>query len=1659
MEDEKTIEINQETQPIAYAQQTRADRLREASSAPDFTMPAIRPVDDFFSESVMEMDDYMLKDIMRQTGITASTSEQVSTSISNALIGMNQLKDEIKITYGNLANYFTGGRIGNEIAQVAYESITQRYNEMANTEEAIGGIRSELVKLAGGATSFTQLALEGIATRGFLPLVHIGIQEFGQGTYNDMKAYADKHDGSLKGYKPEGFDLAVNFANSLLQVGIESKLGVGSPRFLQGASRGLWKEGLSGALQEGVQGALSDLAEAVKGNQDISILLDNAEDYLRDAIVGGILQGSLGAVTYHQNYARAVDNTAKAIAKAHGHEEPTAQENQIAKAIIDAKEREEASILTQEFKAAFDASTGEGQLQKKIATELKRAVENKELDLDTANETEMAQRIEQIATQETLNAMDYAREQNRAISDMELNNIVYKDGAIWLEGLTPEVGDKTVSYARVLAERQSGLAEVNTKLDAINREIITLKADLAEAKAQKQESRAQVLQARIDKQNAIAEKNRLRAQKLEAQTAKLEKQIAKQTEQVKIAEPVKTEKVSAEEVKPVEAPKREELARIEPKPVVRTSLKKERVIKKTQTGITRKLDADSKFVKVIDKPSNVDFSDGKEYEDSSKRYLLNKVVIKEQDGNLYFKLTGGRYTPTSYVVIEDYTKTDPYEIFSAQVEEGKEIGDHFDRAVQDFYKEKGLWSLAEPVKLRSWEEYMKDSGQVTQQVDEASLEQYDPSKQYNKYDMVRVRTQSGEHIGVWDGERMTLHETMEDAQDFIKNDTEREEADRQADERRATAKKEESEKQEKAFREGQGFVEMPYIIQLLKDNDMWESLSLREKGNFNAIGSVMFSNGRIVNAFGNENSKKGTKVTQNTLDTIQKLRDKLHQAKSDKSLDFSEVTAINEEGNKQKTIDGITIEEVDVRGSLQDVATKAQYGIESKSGNWSMFTINYRLGVITMQPDLDYFPFDFNLLEYENSGKDFAHWAADKIDEFRNEQKGKDEFEFANAYAKEHSFKKATENNPIYEKGKDQLFQGSISGKGDTARGEAEKSKKTTPSVDDEGLLHQAKPVKEYTGETINVDGKERTVYNSNDERIATTEEALTNFWRWFGDSKVVDEQGRPLVVYHGSDVSGIEIFDNQANQTKQRQIGAEKGYFFTDSKKVAERFRTPEQRKAESKYYAENTIREPVTEEKYDAQGRYLGSVHYTKTTLPESKNFGLYSVYLKAESVNEYSGEDIGVGEERATALESAKQSGKDGVIIYKADTGAGIANEYIVFDSTQIKSVDNRGTFSSDTGNILKQGSISGKGDTNRGGYDEQLKRIILGEKSDLSTIQHEFAHYWIQNNFKWARSGLASQDWLRRWRDVEEWLGIEPQDRLLSKSASEKFAKAYERYILEGKVAPELQWAFEGFQKAYQDIYDDLEKEYFDLEEELAPEVVDWFNRNKEQSPKRLLDADEKKLEKALTLSSGTAVIENVAGTVVMTEPEANGDQKVYMGVKESEIPASDNLLVQADKTTASKLQRSAKNILSDKVEVQQLATLDTQATLQNFKDWIARDRAGAWDAMMNPDTRPIYRTYLYKAFAEEALNDVDLAIELANVNMAESVRELGQAIQALDIRNISGFDTLEIIRNIEKSKGTISSEELNKEVESIGLNMVELSQDEIDEVDFDTECKL
>lgn len=53
--------------------------------------------------------------------------------------------------------------------------------------------------------------------------------------------------------------------------------------------------------------------------------------------------------------------------------------------------------------------------------------------------------------------------------------------------------------------------------------------------------------------------------------------------------------------------------------------------------------------------------------------------------------------------------------------------------------------------------------------------------------------------------------------------------------------------------------------------------------------------------------------------------------------------------------------------------------------------------------------------------------------------------------------------------------------------------------------------------DTIDVDGTERPTTDSTGKRIHPTDDGIRNFWRWFGDSKVVDEHGRPIPQFHAT--------------------------------------------------------------------------------------------------------------------------------------------------------------------------------------------------------------------------------------------------------------------------------------------------------------------------------------------------------------------------------------------------------------------------------------------------------------------------------------------------------------------------------------------------------------
>lgn len=1453
MEDDTQV-LDLESRSIAGLQETRADRLRQSVTEPDFSPSNIQTTKDVLSESTMVLSDTERQGILRSAGVYASTGKQVSTAIENALIGMNQLPDEMTIAFGNIANYITGGALGEELQNIAYESMAHRYAAMADNEDAIGGIRSELAQLAGGATSFLQLALESVATAGVLPNVHIGIQAFGEGAYNDMKAYADKHDGSLEGYKPKGFDLAVNTANALLQTYIEEKFGVGSPRFFVGASRGLVKEGLSGALQEAAQGALADLAEAVKGNEDISILLENADQYARDAIIGGILQGAMGAATYHQNYAKATNNVANAIAKARGRETPTAEDQQQAETIIDAKERGYASALTTEFKAVFDASTGEGKLQQNIAAALKKAVETQELDLGVTDETELAQKLEQVATQETLNAMDMAREQGKSVAEMELNNIVYRDGAIWLEGTTPQLGERAADYARVLAERQSGLAEAQTKLDTINQEVQQTKKDLAEAKAQSKQAMVDKLQARLDKQNALAEKRKIQTEKLKAQTAKIEAQIVKELGS-------KTVEPQAQKIEELAKPK-EPLAKVAERSKKyngeKRSLKQERSLKEPEQQFL--------FQQGVDNRQNGAIITGQGGGNAKANNAVGQIRRAIHQGN-----DGSVWTDTS-------------------------AGD------SGAGKASGVRNLT-----------------FTEQTKEALKQDGYPAPEFVIYDNAEAGAQ--EYL---DAMKSAVAELGDKAASVD--------------------------------------------VKKLKDyKDMKALILTKDK----KTGCAVTKDGDIVSLFSSSTERHRT---------VPLL-----------------LAAIQSGGKKLDCFD-IYLPSLYSKVGFKAVA-RNNWVEKYKPAGWDK---EYFKSFNNGEPDVVFMVYDpSNTAAYKPG--DGRLIKSDDVDADYGAGMAAQDEALANI-----------------------VFQ------------QAQELQRATLPTNQ--MLRQEEAVKEYDSDTIEVDGVEHTVYNSDGERIAKSAEALTNFWRWFGDSKAVDKDGRPLVVYHGTGAR-FDTFD----------LSLSNRAFFTDSKIVADTYQD-----FRGKTEASNTVsvylklKNPLFVD-FGGKG-YVDIPTDIDDRIKEylSNRFDDLSEPTLDEIID-YAIED---GEYDGVIAKNIKDYAISDTASWEAKRT--VANDYIAFEPNQIKSVDNIGTFSPETGNILNQSKVEGTGsDKYRGGYDEKLKRIVLGEKSDLTTIQHEFAHYWIQNNFKWARSGLASQEWLRKWRDVEDWLGIEPQDRLLSRQASEKFARAYEQYILQGKVSEDLQWAFDGFQKFYADTYEDLENEYFDLSEELDQAVVDWFNRQRPATEQALKDQSYKTVAQTAMAEGADIITETAGGDYIVSSMNEQGE--VTSDVVVNNTQAEDSKLAQfSDKKKNRRVIEGLRESNPD-IKADQYNVLNRAATVEEAHNWIVRDRDGAWAALNNPNTNPIDRAALFQAFKNEAENgDYALGAELAGIKFPKEMTELGQAISVLGER--PEFDPLTILEEKQKSLGEPTAEELTSQTDEMKLD-ADLDAEQVKELEETTECVL
>lgn len=205
-----------------------------------------------------------------------------------------------------------------------------------------------------------------------------------------------------------------------------------------------------------------------------------------------------------------------------------------------------------------------------------------------------------------------------------------------------------------------------------------------------------------------------------------------------------------------------------------------------------------------------------------------------------------------------------------------------------------------------------------------------------------------------------------------------------------------------------------------------------------------------------------------------------------------------------------------------------------------------------------------------------------------------------------------------------------------------------------------------------------------------TTEKAIPQtetpaFKRWFGDSKVVNARGKPLVVYHGTayDFSEFEIGDwdgGTANPAEDTGLGV----FFSSSARDAAWF-----------------VQKPTDGYGGRADDKYVkgANVIPAYVRIENPKRYETQADLFRA--VREvYHRDGSGVG-----LRKMLQEEGYDGIIVDDAQRG-GNASWYIVFDPKSIKSaLGNRGAFDPDDPNITAAADLAAE-DAVAAAWDESL-----------------------------------------------------------------------------------------------------------------------------------------------------------------------------------------------------------------------------------------------------------------------------------------------------------------------------------------------------------------
>ena len=314
-------------------------------------------------------------------------------------------------------------------------------------------------------------------------------------------------------------------------------------------------------------------------------------------------------------------------------------------------------------------------------------------------------------------------------------------------------------------------------------------------------------------------------------------------------------------------------------------------------------------------------------------------------------------------------------------------------------------------------------------------------------------------------------------------------------------------------------------------------------------------------------------------------------------------------------------------------------------------------------------------------------------------------------------------------------------------------------------------------------------------------------FKQWFGNSKVVNADGTPKVMYHGTPNGNFDTFKKGAN-------------YFTENEQYADRYQNP----SASSISTGKVVDNPTTHAVYIKMEKPFDTRDSKTREIFEDEFLNQDGGYDEEGEETEHSWVSNGTELNENTGLPDwtdaedlyhfIKDKGYDydGIIVDEgADGGYGsaVVNRgvaYVTFEPNQVKNVKNSGEFDINNPNMYKQ-SVNGMTEIMSDG-----ERIIsIFKTADRSTFLHEMGHVFFDDIQKLASMDNAPKQLLDDWNALKEWSGWVDGENVDNTKAHEKFARGWESYLRSGEAPTKgLQRVFRQFSKWLTRIYRSVQR---------------------------------------------------------------------------------------------------------------------------------------------------------------------------------------------------------------------------------------------------------